>query len=269
MIAPDGKTAEIDQNAPMTEQSQDTPLASGQTGAPAEDSAGSVATVAQTAVERLRRMIEAGEFAVGEALMPQRQLARELNVSRATLREALSILATVGLVSIEPGRGTFVRDPSAVAESGSTMSWRFSARYSPAEVYQVRYIAESQAAQLAAMTLTAPEINLLKDNLQAFRTAAQTFDVEAFARVDFEFHAMIMRFSRNRLLCDIHHSFAKVLIESTKLPITREKLWDPVAEHERVIEAFVMNDPEGAGYYMRRHLSRTAHRVGISIVELV
>ena len=253
----------------MTADTNSQDIDTGLTGRGSSDPSTPNASLAQLAVVKLRKMIEDGELVAGEALVAQRQLARELNVSRATLREALSILATVGLVSIEPGRGTFVRDPNAVAESGAAMSWRFSARYSPAEVYQVRYIAESQAAQLAAMTLTAPEIDLLKDNLQAFRTAARLFDVEAFAQVDFEFHAMIMRFSRNRLLSDIHHSYASVLIESTRLPITREKLWDPVAEHERVVEALVMNDPEGAGYYMRRHLSRTAHRVGISIVELV
>jgi GntR family transcriptional repressor for pyruvate dehydrogenase complex len=253
----------------MTVETESQDIDPGLTGTIANTPSTPNATLAQLAVGKLRKMIEDGELVAGEALVAQRQLARELNVSRATLREALSILATVGLVSIEPGRGTFVRDPNTVAESGSAMSWRFSARYSPAEVYQVRYIVESQAAQLAATTLTAPEIGLLKDNLQAFRTAAQQFDVEAFAQVDFEFHAMIMRFSRNRLLSDIHHSYANVLIESTRLPITREKLWDPVAEHERIVEALVMNDPEGAGYYMRRHLSRTAHRAGVSIVERV
>jgi len=244
-------------------------LDTGLTGRVSADPSLPGATLAQLAVGRLRKMIEDGQLVAGEALVAQRQLARELNVSRATLREALSILATVGLVSIEPGRGTFVRDPTAAAEPGAAMSWRFSARYSPAEVYQVRYITESQAARLAAMTLTPPEIDRLKDNLQAFRTAARVFDLDAFSRVDFEFHSLIMLLSRNRLLADVHHSYANVLIESARLPVTREKLWDPVAEHERIVEALVMNDPDGASYHMRRHLSRTAHRVGISIVELV
>jgi GntR family transcriptional repressor for pyruvate dehydrogenase complex len=253
----------------MTEDFQDNSTESGLTGTLTGEAPGTSATLAQTAVERLRKMIESGQFSVGEALMPQRQLAQELDVSRATLREALTILATLGLISIEPGRGTFVRNPDEAHDPAAAPSWRFSPRYSPAEVYQVRYIAESHAAQLAAMNHTEAEIEALNDNLNAFRAAARQFDIEAFAQIDFEFHALIIRFSRNRLLADMHKSFANVLIESAKLPISRDKLWEPVTEHERVVEALMMNDPEGAGYYMRRHLSRTADRVGIQIIERV
>jgi GntR family transcriptional repressor for pyruvate dehydrogenase complex len=226
-------------------------------------------SAAQMAVATLQKMIEDERLPPNAPLPPQRELARELDVSRATLREALSILATIGLVSIEPGRGTFVRAASDAAEASATPSWRFAARYSPAEVYQFRYIAESHAAQLAAMNHTDAEIEELEENLQSFRKAAHALDFAAFAQIDFDFHRLIMRFSRNRLLADMHHSFARVLLESSRLPVRRDKLWDPVTEHERVVEALKMGDPEGAGYYMRRHLSRTADRAGIAITEFV
>ena len=226
-------------------------------------------TATQLAVSALQKLIEDRKLGPSAPLPPQRDLAREFNISRATLREALSILATIGLISIEPGRGTFVRATAEGGEAAPAPSWRFAARYSPAEVYQFRYIAESHAAQLAAMTRTEAEIEELKENVQAFRAAAHAQDFAAFAQIDFEFHKLIMRFSRNRLLADMHDNFGRVLLESSRLPVRRDKLWDPVMEHERVVEALTMGDPEGAGYYMRRHLSRTADRAGITMTEFV
>lgn len=241
----------------------------GPTGASTRQRTQPAPTVAQSAVATLQQMIADGRLAPDAPLPPQRALAGTLAISRATLREALSVLATLGLVSIEPGRGTFVRTEQAEDAAARAPSWRFAARYSPAEVYQFRYIAESHAAQLAAMTHTPAEIEALKENLESFRAAARAQDFAAFAQIDFAFHKLIMRFSRNRLLADMHDSFGRVLLESSRLPVRRDKLWDPVMEHERVVEALTMGDPEGAGYYMRRHLSRTADRAGITLTELV
>lgn len=154
-------------------------------------------TAAQFAVSALQKLIEDRKLGPGAPLPPQRDLAREFNISRATLREAL------------------------------------------------------------------------KENVQAFRAAAHAQDFAAFAQIDFEFHKLIMRFSRNRLLADMHDTFGRVLLDSSRLPVRRDKLWAPVMEHERVVEALTMGDPEGAGYYMRRHLSRTADRAGITMTEFV
>lgn len=243
--------------------------ARGQTGAERRRRSASP-SAAQLAVAALQEMMAGGQFAPGAPLPPQRELAATLKVSRATLREALSILATLGLVSIEPGRGTFVRAPAdEEAERAPAPSWRFAARYSPAEVYQFRYIAESHAAQLAAMNHSEAEIAELRDNLARLRAAAQAADIAAFARIDFEFHRLIMRFSRNRLLADMHASFGRVLLESSRLPARRDRLWEPVREHERILEALTMGDPEGAGYYMRHHITRTADRAGIALAERV
>jgi GntR family transcriptional repressor for pyruvate dehydrogenase complex len=224
-------------------------------------------SVSQATAALLQTMIEEGRLAVGAALPPQRELARELSVSRASLREAMSTLAAKGLLSIEQGRGTFVRS-RAVAEP-EPAQWRFSGQYSPAEVFQFRYIAESHAAQLAAMNHTQQDIDNIRSNLDAFRQAVRDADIVAFARVDFEFHHMIIRFSQNRLLADMHRDFSIVLSESQRLPLDKKDLlWDAVNEHERIAEALDMSDPAGAAYYMRQHLSRAGNRAGITFIEL-
>jgi GntR family transcriptional regulator, transcriptional repressor for pyruvate dehydrogenase complex len=229
------------------------------------------ANVTQGVVAALQGMIRDGTFKGGVALPPQRDLAQKLGVSRASLREAVSILGTLGQLSIEQGRGTFLVSRMEGAGGGQPIgTWRFAARYSPEEVYQFRLIAESQAVQLAAMSHTDEELTELSRNLDRFRQATRQVDLGAYAQADFDFHRLIIRFSRNRLLADMHGSFAGVLLEAQRLPlIRRDTLWEPVLEHERIVESLRRSDPAGARYYMRQHLSRACSRAGIRIIEVI
>jgi GntR family transcriptional repressor for pyruvate dehydrogenase complex len=223
--------------------------------------------VAQATVATLRAMIKDGRLKPGDVLPPQRDLASDLNVSRATLREALSILATIGEISARPsGRGFVCADP---AEGSSMPSWRFAARYSLREVYQFRFIAESYAAELAALSHSEQEIEELRGCLQAFRAAALSGDLAAYAQADFEFHQAIMRISRNKLLVDMHHTFASIMLESQRLPTARRgNLMNAVQEHQRLLEAITIGDPDGANYYMRKHIGMAGSRAGLPASEL-
>ncbi|MBZ9856501.1 FadR family transcriptional regulator [Mesorhizobium sp. CA13] len=223
--------------------------------------------VAQATVAALQSMIRDGRLQPGDTLPPQRDLARDLNVSRATLREALSILATIGeIVAREGGRGFVCADPSGAP---ATPSWRFAARYSLSEVFQFRYIVESYAAELAALTHTDQEIADLKGCTTAFRNAAREKDLNAYAQADFDFHNLIMRISRNKLLVDMHQTFASVLLESQRLPTERRgNLLFAVQEHDRILEAVAMGDPDGANYYMRKHISMAGSRAGLPPSQL-
>jgi GntR family transcriptional regulator, transcriptional repressor for pyruvate dehydrogenase complex len=222
--------------------------------------------VTRTTVRHLQEMIRDGRLRPGEALPPQRDLALDLKISRATLREALSILATVGQIVARPGgRGFMVTQEDAIA----TPSWRFAARYSPREVYQFRYIIESYAAELAAISHTEQDVEDLKESVEAFRAATRTNDLRAYAQADFDFHQVILRISRNKLLVDMHQTFASVLFESQRLATAqRGNLWNAVNEHERIFEAIAMNDPDGASYYMRKHISMAGSRAGLPATEL-
>lgn len=223
-------------------------------------------SVAQATVSALQAMIREGKLQPGDRIPPQRHLARDLNVSRATLREALSILSAIGEISQHPnGRGFVSEHPG----EAPTPSWRFSARYSLREVYQFRFIAESFAASLAAMHHTDQEIAELKTCLEVQRNAAKDADSAAHAEADFEFHKLIMRISRNKLLVDIHDTAAKMVLESQRLPTERRGgLWVVVLEHERILEAVAIGDPEGASYYMRKHISMAGGRAGVPLSEL-
>ena len=216
-------------------------------------------------------MIRSGELRRGDRLPSQRGLAERLHVSRASLREALSILETLGLLQTEPRRGTRVADLMAVdltAEGGASHPWRFGPRYSPSEVYQFRFVTEGHAARLAAMRRSEEDVAALAQNLREFKDAVRERDLVASSQLDFAFHRLIMAFSGNRVFLDLYGSYGSVLLESQRLPLTRrERLWEPASEHENVARAVEQGDPDGAGYFMHVHILRAADRVGIALSE--
>ncbi len=195
--------------------------------------------VPQSAVQRIQALILSGELARATRLPPERQLAAQLAVSRASLREALSILETMGLVRTKPGRGTFVVVEDGINGTVAPLPvWRFASRYTLREVYQLRYLTEGYAARLAAMAATDEEVAALQKILQ------------------------------NRILTDLHDNYRTVFLESQRLPMARhERIWEPADEHEKLVQAIARRDPNGAEYYMRLHITRAADRVNIALSD--
>ena len=67
--------------------------------------------VPEVALQAIRKLIADEGFGPGDVLPSQRDLALQLGVSRASLREALSSLSALGLISVQPGKGVFVQSP--------------------------------------------------------------------------------------------------------------------------------------------------------------
>src|SRR5690606_6503040 len=101
-------------------------------------------------VRTIQKMIQRGKFKPGQRLPGQRELAEHLNVSRASLREALSTLEALDLVRTSAGRGTYIHDREQ-SQSEPILDWRFSSQYALQEVYEFRYFTETAAARLAAL----------------------------------------------------------------------------------------------------------------------
>jgi len=226
-------------------------------------------SVAQSAVRRIQAMIRDGAFAPGARLPSERRLAGDLAVSRATLREAVSILEALGLVRVEPGRGIFVIDHNESEDAVAPLQvWRFGSRYTLREVYQLRHLIEGYGARLAAMAATHKDILELRRLLETYKEATRTLDFVTSSQTDFELHHLIMTLSKNRIMADLHETYRTIFLESQRLPMARhERLWEPADEHEKLVQAISRHDPDGAEYYMKVHIMRAADRVGIALSD--
>jgi GntR family transcriptional repressor for pyruvate dehydrogenase complex len=239
----------------------DLPLADNSTRAAPSDKV----SAPEMAVRAIQDLIRRNALKPGERLPAQRELSNELNVSRTSLREALSTLEALGIVSTSAGRGTFVTD-AAVGEQAAISSWRFSNRYELHEVYEYRYLMESAAVRLAAMNISEEELTELKLLHAQYKAKLTASDFMASAVFDFQFHRSIMVCSRNRVFVDIYDKFHKIFQQTQMLPFSRrQRRWEAVIEHGKILEALQQHDPDGAAFFLEMHLLRATQRIGIRL----
>src|SRR5690606_33168426 len=110
--------------------------------------------VPQSVARKIQGMIQSGEFQIGDKIPSQREFSQQLGISRASLREALLTLETLGLLKTETGRGTYVIEGKP-SSSNHMASWRYSDSYSAFDVFQTRIMLEGRITYLAAGRLSA------------------------------------------------------------------------------------------------------------------
>jgi len=224
--------------------------------------------VPEYALQAIRRLIDEQGYRPGDALPSQRDLAERLGVSRASLREALSSLSALGLVSVQAGKGVFVQAPSRM-DAAERFAWPFAAQVSAADTFQLRFALEGFACGLAAGVLTAEELDVLEDNVERMRGELRAGDFEQAARLDFEFHQRILAASGNQAMFGLVASSAAIFLESQKLPFIRpERALETWQEHRKILRALVRHAAGPAQKAMQQHIRAAALRTGIAFATL-
>jgi len=220
----------------------------------------STQTVTEAATATIRERIERGEYPVGSVLPAQRQLSEELDISRAALREALSTLEAIGMLTIRAGKGVYVQ--SAQVLGGQ--AWRYAAQSSLPDTYQVRYALEGFAARMAALVMTDEVIGSLESNIAQLHDALAEGDLDAAAELDFAFHMSIVSMAGNGAIEAILRSSGEIMQESQRLPFyRRELLQSTYREHRAIVDALRARDAEAAGRSIEAHIAAAAQRAGV------
>ncbi|MBQ8851736.1 MAG: FadR family transcriptional regulator, partial [Oscillibacter sp.] len=154
-------------------------------------------SLAEQAASRIMDMILVEKrFQTGDKLPNEMELAQELGISRMTLREAVRILCTRGLVEIQRGRGTYVTaNESALSPLGNLA-------VSNRDLLEIRMMAEPTAAYYAAKRATAEEkkrIRELSDRIEQAIAAGDDCAQERL-RLEQDFHNAIAAASHNRFM---------------------------------------------------------------------
>src|SRR6202795_3495135 len=108
--------------------------------------------------DQIAALIEKGEYAAGQRLPPERDLAKQLGVSRPSVREALIALEVEGYVEVRVGSGVYVvgRGPGARAET-------LPADSGPFELIKARWLIEAECAALAARQATKAQVRAIEE----------------------------------------------------------------------------------------------------------
>ncbi|RBM52533.1 GntR family transcriptional regulator [Vibrio tarriae] len=202
-------------------------------------------TKSENLTEYLIEAIVEGQLAPGSKIS-EPELAKQFQVSRGPLREALMRVEGLGLIERIPHIGARVIQLSPTKL---------------VELYAVREALEGMAARLAARNITEIELAGLESLLSTHSTHIDQVEGASYfhQQGDFDFHYRIIQASRNQqligLLCDeLYHLLRMYRYQS---PRSHSRPVEALEEHKFILRAIRQRDEELAEMLMRRHISRS------------
>ena len=219
--------------------------------------------ISEEIVDQVKHAIRSGEIPLGARLPSERELAEVFGVSRVSVRDALRILETNGLIDIRVGArgGAFVTAPPAALVGEGIANMLIMSEASPADVTEARLLFETAIMPLVCRRATAEDLDLLGSICDEQRQALGDGDypVELSAR----FHVALAAATHNEAIHLLIESFRGPLLSS----LERAKEVAPgmgragVREHAALVDAIRVKDAERARDIMERHLRRTARNL--------
>ncbi len=208
--------------------------------------------------DQLEEMIRNGDIQPGEKLDSVEKLSASFEVSRSAVREALSALRAVGLVTIRQGEGTFVNKFDFSGMVDPVGRRRILSDKEKQELFQVRKIIEVGVASLAAEHRSEDHLVQLKEALDRMAVAEGGKDLGEQA--DVEFHLAIAESTGNAVLIEmmqkLSDTLALTMYESRKISLyaKAQTLNRLHSEHEQIYLAIEAKDADGANSAMMEHL---------------
>lgn len=220
-------------------------------------------------VERLYRQIsnlligciKKGQFPAGAILPPERELAKQLGVSRSSIREALIALEITGWVEIRTGNGVYVMNPLPQSEEAPVEE-----EFSLKALIQARQMYEAMTAELAARNGSDDQRAELQEITQDL--IQLHVNDEKFLREDKRFHLLIAEMTGNEVLRDMMEylwnkrkssRFVRLETHYAESDFPREMNQD----HEDIARAIMARDAVQARACMERHLQHVYDRLFI------
>jgi DNA-binding FadR family transcriptional regulator len=208
--------------------------------------------------ERLAADIRAGRLAPGERLPSERDLARRLEVGRASVREAIAALALRGVLETRPGSGSFVAaDALDRLAPGAELTAHDAG---PFDLIEARLLLEPGVAALAARRgRTDAEAEQLLDAMDA---AEANGDRGGWNEGDRRFHRRLAALTANPVLLALADEIATLMDQPLWQRLRDDSIATPgrtsihLAEHRMIYEAIAEGDPDAASLYATQHVRR-------------
>ena len=198
------------------------------------------APLRQVVYEALAELIINRTLEPGQHLV-EADLAEYLGVSRQPVREALQRLQSEGWVDLRPAQGAFVHLPTD-EEADQLLS--------------VRSVLETHSAKLATDRATPEDVEHLWRLQKAGLKALEAEDTEGLVAANAALHAFITELSGNKVLAELI-GLVDRRVRWYYTPIARPRGQDAWHEHEELITAISMEDPEAAERIMAKHTETT------------
>ncbi|NQY63681.1 MAG: pyruvate dehydrogenase complex transcriptional repressor PdhR [Alteromonadaceae bacterium] len=214
---------------------------------------------------QLEDMILEGSLHPGEKLPPERELAKQFEVSRPSLREAIQKLEAKGLVTRKQGGGTFVSDQILSGLSDPLFELMSQSNESQFDLLEFRHGIEGMSAYYAAMRGTQADFDEIQKkhenigNAQLENIGLEN-DYRLEAQAVFEFYLAICAASHNAVILHLARSMSKLLVDNIEQNLTvlakRPDVFAQIADYrKRLFDAIISGQPQKAWGASHRHLA--------------
>lgn len=210
-------------------------------------------------VGELRSLILRGTLGVDERLPTETELGELFGVGRSTVREAIRVLASEGLIEIVRGAGggTFVRLPK-IQDVADRLSRSFTLIAGTQEAgldefVEARRILEVQAARAAARSGSAEQIAAIHEAIPA--VGAERVSAERIYESNYAFHVALLEASGNRVIRALAEPIFAALHARGRRDPAEVDIWEQVsAEHREIAAAVASHDADRAAALMDGHI---------------
>lgn len=210
--------------------------------------------------QELERLILEGTLAAGQKLLPERELAKQFDVSRPSVREAIQRLEAKGLLTRRHGGGTFVSERLWSSFSDPLLNLLSSHPETQLDVLEARHALEGIAAYFAALRGTEEDFARIHACLDRIKDKQEIHDLEAESVEVVEFLITLAEAAHNMILLHIVRSLVPLLeqnvLQNFKLLYRRPDVVEKVSKQRaNVVDAIVAGEPEKAREMSHTHLA--------------
>ena len=204
-------------------------------------------------VNHITTLIENGTLKPGDKIPPERELARKLKISRASLRTGIGYLAAMGVMKVRHGVGTFVADgPPEIGKSSLGLLGALHG-FKSWQMFEARLLLESGLAALAAERGKEEHLTVLAEEVAEMYATVD--DPEEYLIHDVRFHRTIALASGNPILAALMETITTALYDERRKTVELSRnLKDSADTHREIYRAIRAKNSVEARKVMERHL---------------
>src|SRR5580698_9179967 len=205
-------------------------------------------------VDHVRGLIATGALRSGDRLPPERELARELKISRSSLRAGIGFLSAMGVLKSRHGAGTFVSSGPPALDSSSLTVLGALHGFLPWQMFEARLVIEASVASLAAERASDEHIAELAEEVAEMYAALA--DPHEYLIHDVRFHRTIARAAGNPILAALMETITANLYANRRQTIDNaQDLKESSEMHREIYRAIRSHNPLQAKHSMEQHLN--------------
>jgi GntR family transcriptional repressor for pyruvate dehydrogenase complex len=204
-------------------------------------------------VDQVRVMIQSGKLRPGDRLPPERELAKQLGISRASLRAGLRFLSAIGVLTSRHGSGTYIANGPPALDSEPLSMLAALHGFTTEKMFEARRLVEVAVAGLAAEHATDDQLRIMSEEVA--ETYAALDNPQEYLVHDFGFHRAVAVASGNPILATFIEMLADILYQRRCKTINRSRdLKESVEMHRKIYRAIRARNPDAARLAMSEHL---------------